>query len=371
MERRPLPETIRPVPNPFEKHESAFSVSAVSIPKSEAEPNEDALFESTDPDGNGGTFVVMDGMGGYSGGEIASSIVRDTIAKENWRFERIQQDRIAGKDVGPGLTAEYEVMRVIMKLANDELLAKRKTLDKKYKGMGTVGTVARLVRMKDGRMETVIGHLGDTRASVQYPDGRLETLTLDAHITLTHLAKDRGMETALAAQAVLDELSSDVQYEELLGLLSHPEDWPTDLKIRPSDILFLDIELGFAWIHYYFESRNGVAEFFGREDPTFHVSHAFIPDGGKLILTSDGTEGLYGSEIRALLSGEEEMKGMKDQLVASAGRTGKTPAGRVAEGAKARAEEGPTIDLRSKGHDDTSAIAVEIPKRLPNVDESS
>ncbi len=371
MEKFPPSErpTIKaPPPNPFENHERTFTVSAVSIPKSEESVNQDALFEHDDQDGNGGTFLVADGMGGYAGGEIASSVVRDTVAKENWRFELIQRDRLAGKDVGPGLTAELREMRLILKMANTALLEKRKTLGKKYAdmkkyaSMGTVGTLVRLVGMKDKRMEAVIGHVGDTRASVQYPDGRLETLTLDAHLVLKLLAKRMGLEVALRAQSILDELHSDDQYEGLLGLVDHPKLWPSDVKIRPEDILFLKQTLGLGSIGYYFETRNGVAEFFGKDEPGFRIFHALVPDGSKLIITSDGCEGLYTSEMQAIAAGAEE-KEVDDLVVVSAAQSGKTPAERLAFAAEARAEEGPMLHRRSKGHDDISVIVVEIPKR--------
>ncbi len=117
-----------------------------------------------------GLFMVADGLGGYEGGEIASTIAVETIqdlvrrtasdADVTWPYSI---DRTRSLD-------ENEVI-VATKVANDRIVARRSgVLDQ----MGS--TVALLRFARAGRV--VIAHVGDSRV-YRLRDGAIQQLTAD------------------------------------------------------------------------------------------------------------------------------------------------------------------------------------------------
>ncbi|MCK9360924.1 protein phosphatase 2C domain-containing protein [Patescibacteria group bacterium] len=374
-----LPTLKPPPPNPFERKGEGFALSKVSVGKYEfisPEPgrstaNQDALWENADRDGTAVTVFVGDGIGGYAGGEIASSTVRSTIARENKKFEAIQQKRNRGEGVGPGLQAEMKAMRAVLATANEDLeLARHMHAEDSpaLKGMGTMGTLVRMVKMKDGRSEAVIGHYGDTRAMVLYPDGHLETVTLDAHPEFLRIKNTHGEEAALHVQSVLDRLDTHREFQHLLECSFEEGKWPENAPVTKEDIAFVEQVLGNVHVHAYFEYRNFSHKAFAREDKRRtrrfeepDIRHVLIPAGGKLILTSDGIhDNLTTQEMEAILADGDGV--FVDPMLMMYAAQGKTPAERLSEAAKARALFH-AYSPRSKGPDDLTAVVVEIPER--------
>jgi len=121
-------------------------------------------------------FLVADGMGGHTGGEIAAEIAVETIARE------IAKRPLAGN-------AERDAYRVrdAINVANDEI-CKAARLDKKIDKMGT--TVVCLLVCQDG---AVVAHLGDSRV-YHVRDGNLRLVT-----------KDHSLFNELVSQGKLEE----------------------------------------------------------------------------------------------------------------------------------------------------------------------
>jgi serine/threonine protein phosphatase PrpC len=118
-----------------------------------------------------GLFVVADGLGGYDGGEVASTITVETIfdlvrrtasdADVTWPYSL---DRSRSLD-------ENEVI-VATKLANDRIVARRSGV------LDQMGSTVALVRFARNDNKLVIAHVGDSRV-YRLRDGALAQLTAD------------------------------------------------------------------------------------------------------------------------------------------------------------------------------------------------
>jgi protein phosphatase len=139
--------------------------------------NEDSLLIREDA----GVFVVADGMGGYRGGELASSLAVQTIeeAFETNNFEGPPHETIP-------LRAS-ELARAIQ-MANHAILAKAGE-DRRLEGMGTTICAA---RFSVNKQRLYIGHVGDSRVYC-LRDGTLRQMTSD------HTMGDLGVTGAGAA----------------------------------------------------------------------------------------------------------------------------------------------------------------------------
>jgi protein phosphatase len=128
-----------------------------------------------------GVFVVADGMGGYSGGEVASALAVKTIQKA---FET---------GVFPGPAHETlpkrasELARAIHS-ANHAILEEAQK-NEQLQGMGTTICAA---RFSPNKQRLYVGHVGDSRM-YRVRDGVLKQMTSD------HTMKDFGVTGAAAA----------------------------------------------------------------------------------------------------------------------------------------------------------------------------
>lgn len=106
---------------------------------------------------NKGLMLMADGMGGYAGGEIASSIPVKIF-----------------KDHFMGVTEKTyrDDLKDMFRMCNDEIIAEAKR-DPRFRDMGTTLTA---MCVADGRY--YIAHVGDSRAYL-FRDGRLKRLTED------------------------------------------------------------------------------------------------------------------------------------------------------------------------------------------------
>lgn len=128
--------------------------------------NEDCF----DIDPEHSVFVVADGMGGHSHGEIASRIAVD--AMREFVERTADDDSTLPYDLDPNLGRHGNRLRIAIRLAHDGVLgAIRK--DPSLHGMGT--TVVGLLLDGDS---AAIGHVGDSRA-YRLRNGKFELLTQD------------------------------------------------------------------------------------------------------------------------------------------------------------------------------------------------
>ena len=129
-------------------------------------------------------FVVADGMGGHSSGEVASRISVDTL--KNF-FEETDGDDEITWPYKLERTLDHDENRLVagVKLANRNIF-ETALADVRYKGMGTtfVGVMAT-------DSDAVIAHVGDSRA-YRIRDGEIEQLTED-HSLLNDYKKIQKM----------------------------------------------------------------------------------------------------------------------------------------------------------------------------------
>jgi protein phosphatase len=133
--------------------------------------NEDSVLARKDD----GLFVVADGMGGYRGGEIASQLAVDAIARafETHEFPGSEHVSIPKR--------ASELARAIQ-AANEAILA-RAQQERHLEGMGTTLSA---VRFSPKKQRMYVGHVGDSRV-YRMRDGRFEQMTAD------HTMKDLGV----------------------------------------------------------------------------------------------------------------------------------------------------------------------------------
>jgi serine/threonine protein phosphatase PrpC len=134
------------------------------------------------PDAN--LFVVADGMGGHSSGEVASQIAVDTVKSF---FQETGGDDEITWPYKPDRDCIHDANRIVagVKLANRTIF-ETALESPKYKGMGTTFVGAVYAESK-----TVIAHAGDSRA-YRIRDGAIVQLTED-HSLLNDYKKIQPM----------------------------------------------------------------------------------------------------------------------------------------------------------------------------------
>lgn len=141
----------------------ALKSSGKTIVGSVRTTNEDSLH--LDPEG--GIFIVADGMGGVAGGEVASRLACEKIAKEFLLSPHLS----AEKRLRDAITAAN---KAILEMANE---------DSQLKGMGT--TVTALIIDGD---YALIGHVGDSRI-YRLRGGQIKQLSVDHTVLQEVLSK--------------------------------------------------------------------------------------------------------------------------------------------------------------------------------------
>jgi PPM family protein phosphatase len=121
------------------------------------------------PDEN--LFVVADGMGGHSSGEIASKIAVDELAEF---FKMTGKDQDATWPYKMDKSRNYDENRLAtgIKLANLRIFEKAST-EQKFKGMGTT-----IVSLHFSNTHAIVGHVGDSRVYF-FRNGVLKQITED------------------------------------------------------------------------------------------------------------------------------------------------------------------------------------------------
>lgn len=132
--------------------------------------NEDSLLAITATlAGNGGNtpfglYIVADGMGGHQFGEVASNAAIRVVAGTVMR--KFQPFLFNLKPEPPS-----ESLQEIMQAAVNEA---QKVIQREAPGSGTTLTAALILGQ-----QVTIAHVGDSRAYMVYPDGRVEAITRD------------------------------------------------------------------------------------------------------------------------------------------------------------------------------------------------
>lgn len=134
------------------------------------EQNEDALYtttayiESSDGTEPFGLYIVADGMGGYQGGEIASSVA--VRAASHYILKHIYLPYLSGDTETAMRTPINDVLISAVNEANEKVLSGAPEA-------GTTLTIAVVI----GR-QAYFAHVGDSRAYL-YSDGKLRQITQD------------------------------------------------------------------------------------------------------------------------------------------------------------------------------------------------
>lgn len=116
-------------------------------------------------------FIVADGMGGHSSGEIASRIAVDEVAEF---FRMTERDEEATWPYKMDRARNYDENRLVtsVKLANARIFEQAQA-EAKYKGMGTT-----IVTVFFHGNTAYVGHVGDSRVYL-YRQGQLRQVTED------------------------------------------------------------------------------------------------------------------------------------------------------------------------------------------------
>ncbi len=126
--------------------------------------NEDSLLVSE----KHSLYIVADGMGGHRGGDVASRLAIDSIAKA------FDENEFTVGAPAVALPRRGSELAGAIQFANRRVLERSKS-EKQFEGMGTTVSAA---RFSPHKQRLYIGHVGDSRV-YRLRDGKLEQLTTD------------------------------------------------------------------------------------------------------------------------------------------------------------------------------------------------
>jgi serine/threonine protein phosphatase PrpC len=230
---------------------------AVSNPGPVRKNNEDAWAVEDDLQ----LYVVADGLGGHSAGEVASRLAVDALVA----FIRRSQEETEVSwpyGVDPSLSFQANRLRAAINVANQHVFHAAESRDD-YTGMGTTVVAALLARD-----HLVVGSVGDSRL-YRLSKGRLTQITQD----------DTWAATVLAEGGARDSVS----------LALHP-------------------------------MRHVLTNVLGARDATtVHITEHVLDSGDTLMLCSDGLYGVMDDhDLLALMQQEGEVGAIAERLVNAA-----------------------------------------------------
>jgi protein phosphatase len=170
-------------------------------------------------------FVVADGMGGHSSGEIASKIAVDELG-EFFRLTSRDQDATWPYKMDKSLNYDENRLATAIKLANARIF-ERAANDAKYRGMGTT-----IVSAYFGKTHVCVGHVGDSRV-YHFRGGVLKQVTED-HSLLNDYLK--------AKKLTPEEIEAFPHKNVIVRALGMKDNVQVDvsrLEPQPGDILLL------------------------------------------------------------------------------------------------------------------------------------
>jgi len=157
-----------------------------------------------------GLYIVCDGMGGHSAGEVASTMAVEILQRY---FEKHWQDELPNE----------ETIREGILLANEKIYEVNQ--EKARSGSGRMGTTLVMALVQDTQL--VIAHVGDSRAYQMNRYGNLLQLTVDHEVGQEEIAKGVAPEDAY-------NLTNAYQLTQALGPRKNS-------KVEP-DIQFLEVQ---------------------------------------------------------------------------------------------------------------------------------
>lgn len=172
-------------------------------------------------------YVVCDGMGGHSAGEVASSVAVKTVCDEVRRARDLLSDYVQGK-TGADKVSKRDILNMLEFAVN---CASRKihaeaSGDPKKRGMGTT-----LVALLIVQRQAFVVHVGDSRVYLMR-NGVLEQLTED-HNVYNEFIKKRKLKAELA------ELAPKSAITRAVGVYEHCEPDTLVLDLAPGDRFLL------------------------------------------------------------------------------------------------------------------------------------
>ena len=170
-----------------------FAFGCAQSPGKQRDHNEDALFalSSTLASDNTnlpfGLFIIADGMGGHQHGEVASGVAIRAMASHVIR--KILTPMYSTSRETPE-ESFHEILQAGVLEAHHAIL-------KDATGGGTTLTTALMIGN-----QVIISHVGDSRAYIIYPDGRIHALTRDHSLVkrLEELGQITSSEAAVHPQ---------------------------------------------------------------------------------------------------------------------------------------------------------------------------
>lgn len=172
-----------------------------------------------------GLFVVADGMGGHTAGEVASRIAAEAIEAFVQETTGIDKNDTWPFPFEPAMSLDANRLKSAFRMANRRL-ATRMSSDQGLRGMATTATAILL------RSAAVVAHVGDSRAYLMR-GGRMQRLTADHS-----WVEDQVRAGTLSASAAREHPWRNVVTRALTG----QEDVQIDLvevKVRSNDKILL------------------------------------------------------------------------------------------------------------------------------------
>lgn len=193
--------------------------------------NEDAFVCADDVQ----LFIVADGMGGHSAGEVASQLAIEAIvgfirrsaegSEFSWPY-----------GIDPKLSFDGNRLRTAIYLANRRVFRAAEANDD-YTGMGTTVVCALLAGDKSERLDKldklIVGHVGDSRLYMK-SDAGLQQLTRDDSWAATILANELGADKAALSKHPMRNVLTNV-----LGARDHTDVHLAEVPLMGNERLLL------------------------------------------------------------------------------------------------------------------------------------
>jgi PPM family protein phosphatase len=167
-----------------------------------------------------GLFLVADGMGGYDGGEVASSLVAGTMLDFIARDAR-DPDGTWPIRAAPGRTYDESLLAAAVRAAHLEIAARREPLEENP--LREMGSTVAAVLCRDHH--AVLAHVGDSRI-YRLRGG-----------TLTPLTRDHSLQAEMAAQGLSWPHRNVIT--RALGIPSNHTPDVARLELLPGDVFLL------------------------------------------------------------------------------------------------------------------------------------